>query len=72
MWRRAGWQAPPAGTRAERGPRAAAVLEALLPALSRKGLAVVTLSELVATARDAAPRPGGVGIGCPGREEENS
>lgn len=50
---------------AERGPRTAAVLETLLPALSRKGLAVVTLSELVATSRDAAPRPSGSGIGCP-------
>lgn len=50
---------------AERGPRTAAVLEALLPALSRKGLAVVTLSELVATSRDAASRPGGIRLGCP-------
>lgn len=57
---------------AERGPRTAAVLETLLPALSRKGLAVVTLSELVATSRDAAPRPGGIGIGCPGAERGDS
>jgi peptidoglycan/xylan/chitin deacetylase (PgdA/CDA1 family) len=53
---------------AQRGPRTAAVLESLLPALSRKGLAVVTLSELVATSRDAAPRPSGSGIGCRGPE----
>jgi peptidoglycan/xylan/chitin deacetylase (PgdA/CDA1 family) len=50
---------------AQRGPRTAAVLESLLPALARKGLAVVTLSELVATSRDAAARPDGIGIGCP-------
>lgn len=54
---------------AERGPRTAAVLEALLPALSRKGLAVVTLSELVATSRDAPPPSGGIGVGCPGGDE---
>ena len=57
---------------AERGPRTAAVLEALLPALSRKGLAVVTLSQLVATSRDAPSRAGGIGIGCPGREGDSS
>jgi peptidoglycan/xylan/chitin deacetylase (PgdA/CDA1 family) len=50
---------------AERGPRTVAVLEELLPALSRKGLAVVTLSELVATSRETAPGPGEVGGGCP-------
>jgi peptidoglycan/xylan/chitin deacetylase (PgdA/CDA1 family) len=44
---------------AERGPRTAEVLERLLPALARKRLAVVTLSELVATSRE------GIGIGCP-------
>jgi peptidoglycan/xylan/chitin deacetylase (PgdA/CDA1 family) len=38
---------------AERGPRTAEVLETLLPALARKGLAVVTLSELTAASRDA-------------------
>jgi peptidoglycan/xylan/chitin deacetylase (PgdA/CDA1 family) len=52
----------------ERGPRTAAVLEALLPALRRKGLAVVTLSALVSTSRDATPQPRGVGTGCPGPE----
>ena len=57
---------------AERGPRTAAVLKTLLPALSRKGLAVVTLSELVATWRDATPRPGGIGVGCPGPEGGDS
>jgi peptidoglycan/xylan/chitin deacetylase (PgdA/CDA1 family) len=57
---------------AQRGPRTAAVLETLLPALSRKGLAVVTLSELVATSRDAAPPPGSIGSGCPGREGGDS
>jgi peptidoglycan/xylan/chitin deacetylase (PgdA/CDA1 family) len=57
---------------AERGPRTAAVLETLLAALARKGLAVVTLSELVATSRDAGRRPGGIGIGCLGPEGRDS
>jgi hypothetical protein len=51
---------------AERGPRTAAVLERLLPLLARKGLAVVTLSELVATSRE------GIGIGCPPAGGEDS
>ena len=48
---------------AERGPRTAAVLESLLPALARKGLAVVTLSELV--------DDGGAGVRCLEPEGEN-